>query len=173
MRKGIEDRQEPWRPQPGTLRRPPVAPSHQLVRFEGQTPDHYLVRDLTHDDVSEVPKRYAVAAPFPVTRTPRQRGARLLRWSVWALAGAVLGGVLGVVLGAFVALAALLRLVAFGDRVRRWRQHHADADAQWLPAAAAIERQRLRAALGQGLLALLLGAGVLTLLLPYLLLYLR
>lgn len=169
---GNERGQGSWR-----QRQPPVAadrvragPSYLLVRYEGQTPDHYIVRDLVADDVIEVRKHYPPPLPFPVTRRPHQHGARLLRWSTWALAGALLGGIVGVGIGALVALVALARLAGFGGRVRRWRRRDAgpEDDASWLPAAAAMERQRLRAALGQGFLATLLGAAVLALLLPYL-----
>jgi hypothetical protein len=162
----------PWRsrPQAGVARRSRAESSHLLVRYESQTPDQYLVRDLAGDEMIEVPKRYASPVPFPVTPRPHQRGARLLRWSAWALAGAWFGGALGVALGTLVVLVALLQLSEFGGRVRRWRRQGPSSDEApgLLPAAAAMERQRLRAALGQGLLAVLLGAGVMALLLPYL-----
>jgi hypothetical protein len=170
VRRGDESGSGPRRLRPSVARRPPVAASRLLVSYEGESPDHYLVRDLAEDSVIEVPKRFAPPVPFPVTRRPYQRGARLLVLSWWALAGALVGGVFGVALGMLVTILALTRLVGFGARVRRWRRRDAGPEAaSWLPAAAAMERQRLRAALGQGLLAALFGAGVLALLLPYLL----
>jgi hypothetical protein len=147
----------------------------QIVAFTDQRDGAYLVHDLDEDQPLLVPRGYAQPEPFPHTQGQAQRGALLLRWSKYALIGALLGGVGGLALGALVALAAVIQLGRFKRRVRRWqrRARMGRHDAQdLLPASASSERSRLLGALGQGVLAAVLGAGVCLLLLPHLLHYL-
>jgi len=79
-----------------------------------------------------------------------------------------LGGAPGVLLGIFVVLTAAIRLARFGVRTRRWRYRHRRLDGGTpFPAEASIERVRLLAALGQGVVAIVLGSAVLALLAAY------
>ena len=85
----------------------------------------------------------------------------MLRLSWLALAGAVCGGVAGVLLGMAIILVALARLASLSRRVRHSRQRRSRGAA--VPETVTIERLRLLAALGQGVLAVFLGTLVLAL----------
>jgi hypothetical protein len=127
----------------------------RYVRYVDETADAYLVIDLRSGERHEVDKD---RAPVPALSDGPERarhGAGLLRWSGWAVLCALLGGVGGVLLGVPVVLVALLRRAALLRRMRRWRRRH---PGEALPAAAREEYDRMRAALWQGMLALLLGA---------------
>jgi hypothetical protein len=107
----------------------------------------------------KVPKSYAPVEPFPQTSGQHARGARVLRWSGYALLAVGLGGLGGVLLGFLVVLAAGIQLARFSWRVRRWRRGRQGASSiHPLPASASAERLRLLGALGQGLLAVALGS---------------
>ena len=149
----LEARQE--RPDPQAYR----------VRYEDATERVYLVHALADDHVIQVPKSYAPAEPFPPVSVQHARGARLLRWSVYALLGVGLGGFGGILLGVPVVLAAEVQLARFSRHARRWRRDRQGASGiPPLPAAASAERLRLLGALGQGLLAIALGSLLLVLL---------
>jgi hypothetical protein len=143
----------------------------RIVAFTDQRDGAYLVRDLDEGHLLRVPKGHAQPEPFPLQRRQPQRGALLLRWSKYALIGAVLGGVGGLLLGTLVTLAAMIQLGRFNGRVRRWRHRSHVEQGDPLPALASSERVRLLAALGQGALAALIGAGICLLLLPHVLHY--
>lgn len=129
-----------------------------VVRYAEATEHVYLVQAISDDRLLQVPKSYAPAELFPIVNTQRAPGARLLRWSVYALLGVGLGGLGGVLLGVPVVLAALVQLARFARRVRRWRRsRQGPAGNPALPAAAGSERLRLLGAFGQGLLAIVLG----------------
>ncbi len=125
-----------------------------VAGFQDQTLETYAVRDLHYGDIIAVPKARAVVESFPPTPEQPLRGVRVARWSGYALVLALLGGLGGMILGALVVLAALAGLARFGARARRWQRAHRGA---LLPAGARGEYDRLRAALGQGLLALAIG----------------
>jgi hypothetical protein len=136
-----------------------------VVRYTEATEQVYLVQALSDDQLLQVPKSYAPAEQFPIVSSQRAPGARLLRWSVYALLGVGLGGLGGVLLGAPVVLAAGVQLARFARRVRRWRRsRQGTAGIPALPAAAGSERLRLLGAFGQGLLAIVLGGLLLWLL---------
>lgn len=133
-----------------------------IVRFVEEDDDAYLVGEPGGSRTVRVPKRRTFAAGS----TPEQRRAgsseRLLRWSSYALVGAVFGGALGVALGCFVILAALIRYARLTSRVRSWRRRQrASGKPTLLPEPATRERMQLLAALGQGFLAVLLGGAML------------
>lgn len=141
------------------------SPAHAgplIVRFVEEDDDSYLVGEPGGDRTARVPKRRA----FTASSTPAQRRSasseRLLRWSSYALVGAVLGGVLGIALGCIVMLAALIRLARLSGNLRRWqRRQRAGGNPRLLPEGATRERMQALAALGQGFLAALLGGGIL------------
>lgn len=116
------------------------------------------MRSLGDDRVIQVPRSYAAAEPFPLVSGQRAPGARLLRWSRYALLGVGVGGFGGILLGVPVVLAAGVQLARLTRRVRRWRKRRRGlAESPLLPAAASAERLRLLGALGQGVLAIVLG----------------
>lgn len=128
------------------------------ARFLDEDESTYLVGEPHGERTARVPKRRAPAERFGPGSGNRVAGTGLLRCSGYAIVGGVLGGVVGIVLGSLVVLVALVRLGRFSRRVRRWRRAHRDPDGTPpLPATATAERQRLLAALGQGLLAVILG----------------
>jgi hypothetical protein len=136
------------------------------VRYADERDRAYLVRELAHGQWVSVPKQRMVPEPYPFSREERAVGGGLLRWSLYALVGALLGGIGGVLLGLPVALSAAIRLQGYARRVRRWRRERTGPDgALPLPPAASADRLRLRTALWQGLLAATLGLLVLALLL--------
>jgi hypothetical protein len=125
----------------------------------------YLVQALSDGHLLQVPKSRAPVEPFPPVSGQRVHGARLLRWSVYALLGVGLGGLGGVLLGVPVVLATSVQLARFARRVRRWRRdRQGAAGIPVLPTAASAERLRLLSAFGQGLLAIALGSLLLGLL---------
>ncbi len=128
------------------------------------------LEDLEDGDLVSVPKHYAVAEPFPVTTGRKAPGARLLRWSAYALLAAVCGGGGGILLGVLVTLVATVQLQRFALRVRRWRRRHRRSDgSSVLPAAASAQRLRLLTAWVQGMLAIVIGGALLALVLWHLL----
>lgn len=140
-------------------------PHAYIVRYAEATERAYLVQAISDDQLLQVPKSYAPAEPFPLASSQHAPGARLLRWSVYALLGVGLGGLGGVLIGVPVVLAASVQLTRFARRVRRWRRDRQEADRiPALPAAASDERLRLLSAFGQGLLAIVLGGLLLRLL---------
>jgi hypothetical protein len=138
-----------------------------FAAFVRQSDDAYEVRDLEgleDGDLVLVPKHYAVAEPFPVTNGRKAPGARLLRWSGYALLAAVCSGVGGIVFGALVTLIATVQLQRFSRRVRRWRRQFRRANGSpTLPSAASAERLRLLTAWVQGMFAVVIGALLLAL----------
>ncbi len=141
-----------------------------FASFVRQSEEAYVVRDLDaldalgDGDLVSVPKHYAVAEPFPVATGRKAPGARLLRWSAYALLAAVCGGVGGVLLGALVTLVATVQLQRFALRVRRWRRRRRGPDGSpVLPAAASAQRLRLLTAWVQGMLAIVIGVALLAL----------
>lgn len=136
-----------------------------LAGYEDATEQAYVVRTLAHDRLIQVPRSYAPAELFPVVSGQSAPGARLLRWSVYALLGVGLGGLGGLLLGVPVVLVACVQLARFARRVQRWRQRQqGPAGHPMLPPAAGTERLRLLGALGQGVLAIVLGSLLLGLL---------
>ena len=139
----------------------PRVPGPLIARFLEEDDTDYLVGDPWGDRTARVLKRRA----RPEMSSPEQRrrtsSERLLRWSSYALIGAVCGGIVGIALGAAVILATLVRLARLSSRIQRWRRRDASGDRRALPAEATRERIQLLAALGQGLLSMLLGGGIL------------
>ncbi len=131
------------------------------ARYLAQTDTAYLVGEPGGTRTAHVQKLRAATVPYPSPVGRSAGGVGVLRLSWLALAGAVCGGVAGVLLGMAVALIALARLASLSRRMRQPRQRRSRGAA--LPEAMTIERLRLLAALGQGLLAMLLGALVLAL----------
>lgn len=141
---------------------PPVATGPLIVRFVEEDDDTYLVGEPGGDRSARVAKRRA----FTESSLPEQRrrgsSERLLRWSSYALIGAVFGGVLGIALGCFVILAALVRYARLSANVRRWRRkQRASGNQRPLPEEATRDRMQTLATLGQGFLAILLGCAIL------------
>ena len=153
----------PGHPHAAPRRNAPVAASGPLiVRFLEEDDDSYFVGEPGGDRSARVAKRRA----FIESAHPEQRrgGAseRLLRWSSYALVGAVFGGVLGIALGCFVILAALARYARLSGNIRRWRRRQRASGSQRpLPEQATRDRMQTLAAVGQGLLAILLGGAIL------------
>jgi hypothetical protein len=140
----------------------PVIIGPLIARFLEEDDTDYLVGDPWGNRTTRVPKRRAFMDPS--TPRPRRRTAseRLVRWSVYALVGAVFGGIVGTALGAVVVLAALIRLARLSRRIHRWqRRQKASGDWKALPAEASWERMQLLAALGQSAMAMLVGSAVL------------
>lgn len=135
----------------------------QRVRFVSETDTEYLVGELRGPRTAVIPKRRARSDPFPLTAAEHARGRHLLRWSLFALVCAPCGGVLGILLGSAVVVVALVRLTNYSGKVRRWRRHAHNEQAQ-LPAAATSERLCLLAALGQGVVAMMAGSLIVLLL---------
>lgn len=139
-----------------------VAPGPLIVRFLEEDDESYLVGEPDGARSARVSKRRA----FTESSLPEQRrrgsSERLLRWSSYALIGAVFGGVLGIALGCFVILAALVRYARLSANVRRWRRkQRASGNQRPLPEEATRERMQTLATLGQGFLAILLGGAIL------------
>src|SRR5579859_1774199 len=132
------------------------------ARYVAQTDTTYLVGEPGGTRTAHVQKLRSATAPYPSPSGRDARGAGVLRLSSLALAGAVCGGVAGVLLGMAITLVALMRLASLSRRVRHPRQRRSRDTV--LPEAMTIERLRLLAALGQGMLAMFLGALVLALL---------
>jgi len=159
----------PWRDDPEDWNEAGEGVAH-LAAFVREGDRAYLVRDLDGGHLVAVPKRYAVAEPFLPIRRRQAPGARLLRWSAYALFAALCGGLGGILLGVLVTLLAAIQLGRFALRVRRWRLRHRRSNgAMLLPAAAGAERLRLITAWAQGLLAVIVGAALLAFLLWHLL----
>jgi hypothetical protein len=141
-------------------------PGPLAARFLEETDEGYLVGEPGGDRRAWVPKERATVERFPPRPGRHASGRRLLRWSAWALVGAVCGGAVGVVVGSAVVVLALAQLGRFSRRAQQWgRRQRGSAEILPLPAAATSERFRLLAALGQGLIAMLLGSFVFLLLL--------
>jgi hypothetical protein len=132
------------------------------ARYLAQTDTAYLVGEPGGTRTAHVQKLRAATVPYPSPGGRDARGAGVLRLSSLALAGVLCGGVAGVLLGMAITLVALARLASLSRRVRQPRQHRSRGAA--LPETVTIERLRLLAALGQGVLAMFLGTLVLALL---------
>jgi hypothetical protein len=140
----------------------PVIIGPLIARFLEEDDTDYLVGDPWGNRTARVPKRRAFTDPS--TPRPRRRTSseRLVRWSVYALVGAVCGGIVGPALGAVVVLAALIRLARLSRRIHRWqRRQKASGDWKALPAEVSRERMQMLAALGQGVVAIVVGSAVL------------
>lgn len=129
------------------------APSY--ARFVDVDDKAYLVQDLAHSDIVQVPTQRNPPQPFPSNPSHPVPGVTLVRWSIVSLLSTLLGGGLGIVLGFVVVLAAILGLFRYQWRAKRWRARY---PGERLPIAARLEYDRLRAALGQGLIAIFLGS---------------
>ena len=138
------------------------APGPLIVRFLEEDDDSYLVGEPGGARSARVPKRRAFTESSLPDQRRRGSSERLLRWSSYALIGAVFGGVLGIALGCFVILAALVRHARLSANIRRWqRRQRASGNQRALPEEATGERMRTLATLGQGFLAILLGGAIL------------
>ena len=137
-------------------------PGPLIARFLDEDDSDYLVGDPWGDRTARVLKRRALTESSSPERRRRTSSERLLRWSSYALIGAVCGGVVGIALGAIVILATLIRLARLSSRIRRWRRRRgASGYGRTLPIETTRERMQLLAALGQGFLGMLLGGGIL------------
>ncbi|HST88811.1 MAG TPA: hypothetical protein VLJ14_10565 [Ktedonobacterales bacterium] len=131
------------------------------ARYLAQTDTAYLVGEPGGTRTAHVQKLRAATVPYPSPVGRSAGGVGVLRLSWLALAGAVCGGVAGVLLGMAIILVALARLASLSRRVRHSRQRRSRGVA--VPETVTIERLRLLAALGQGVLAVFLGTLVLAL----------
>ena len=140
----------------------PVIIGPLIARFLEEDDTDYLVGDPWGDRTARVPKRRAFTDASSARLRRRTSSERLVRWSAYALVGAVCGGIIGTALGAVVVLAALIRLARLSGRIHRWQYRQlASSDQKALPEEATRERVQLLAALGQGGVAILLGSAVL------------
>jgi uncharacterized iron-regulated membrane protein len=145
---------------------PPNVAGPLIARFVEEDTHEYLVGDPWSSRTAHVPKRRSSTEASSPEQRRRTSSERLLRWSLYALVGAVCGGIVGIALGVIVVLAALMRLTSLSSRLRRWRRRQrASGDQKTLPAEATRERMQLLAALGQGFLGILVGSAVLYVLL--------